>query len=224
MRTATSQKNGAAGKTTANAGGSGKKANPASATKSSKKEQQQKEEKEETPFEKLFMDMLKDMYWAEQHLVKALEKMSKAATTEQLQDAFDDHLYVTKKHASRLERVFGLLGAPVQGKKCAAMEGLVNEAEEMIKETEEGSMTRDAALIIAAQKVEHYEIASYGSLVQVALTLGHNEAARLLEKTLNEEEDTDRHLTMIAESDVNPLADQETEDEGAEEEEEMEEA
>lgn len=212
MKTTTNRKNTTAGKMTANAGGSGKKANPAPQNKTSNNGQQ-KEEKEETPFEKLFMDMLKDVYWAEQHLVKGLEKMSKAATTKQLQDAFEDHQYVTQKHVSRLERVFGLLGVPNQSKKCEAMEGLVREAESMIKETEDGSMTRDAALIIAAQKIEHYEIASYGSLVQVALTLGHNEAAGILEKTLYDEEDTDRQLTMIAESDINPMADQETEEE-----------
>ncbi len=180
------------------------------------------QEKEETAFEHLFIDLLKDIYWAEEHLVKALQQMSDAATTRELRDAFEDHLYVTKKHVGRLERVFKLLGKPAQSKKCAAMEGLTKEAEEVIKSTDEGSMTRDAGLIIAAQKVEHYEIAAYGSLVQVALTLGHDEVADILNKTLQDEEDTDQALTSIAETYVNPLSDQEggEGDEGGEEEEE----
>ena len=162
----------------------------------------------ETPFEKMFIDMLKDANWAEQHLVKGLQTMCDAATTRELQDAFEDHLYQTRQHVSRLQKVFNLLGQPAMTKKCDAMEGIVREAEEMIKSTPEGSMTRDAALIIAAQKAEHYEIAAYGSLVQVALTLGHDDAAQILEQTLMEEERTDSQLTMIAETYVNPMADE----------------
>lgn len=172
---------------------------------------------EQTPFEKLFEDLLKDIYWAEQNLVEALKEMHEAATTEELQGAFEDHLYITQKHVSRLEKVFSLIGVEAEAKKCDAMAGLIKEAKRVIEETEDGSMTRDAGLIIAAQKVEHYEIASYGSLVQVALTLGHDQAAKILEKTLSEEEDTDMLLTEIAETEVNPMADQETGDDEEEE-------
>jgi len=171
---------------------------------------------------KLFVDMLKDMLWAEKHLVTQLNTMQTVATTYQLQEAFEDHKFATQKHVSRLEKVFKLLGVEPEAKKCDAMEGLTNEANSMIQETKEGTMTRDAALIIAAQKVEHYEIASYGSLVQVARTLGNEEAASILEKTLWEEEDTDQLLTDIAESDINPLADDEQEEEMEETEEEEE--
>lgn len=170
-----------------------------------------------TPFEKLFEDMLKDIYWAEQNLVEALQQMQEAATTEELKNAFEDHLYITQKHASRLERVFSLLGVEAEAKQCDAMAGLISEAQRIIEETEEGTMTRDAGLIIAAQKVEHYEIAAYGSLVQVALTLGHDQAATILERTLTEEEDTDSLLTEIAETQVNPMADYEENEEDSEE-------
>jgi len=159
--------------------------------------------------EKMFYNMLKDTYWAEKHLIEALTTMQKEATTEELQEAFEDHRFQTEKHVSRLEKVFRLLGQEPEAKKCAAMEGLTNEAKEIMDETKEQTMTRDAALIIAAQKVEHYEIATYGSLVQIALTLGYDQAAELLEKTLWEEEDTDQLLTEIAEMYVNPLADEE---------------
>jgi len=176
-------------------------------------------EKEKTSaLEKLFIAMLKDILWAEQHLVEALTKMQQAATTEVLQEAFEDHKYATQKHISRLEKVFSLLGEEAKPQKCDAMEGLTKEADAMIEETEEGSMTRDAALIIAAQKVEHYEIATYGSLVQVALTLGYGQVASILDKTLLEEEETDSLLTEIAESEINPMADEEEADEDQEEE------
>lgn len=177
----------------------------------------QQEQEQVSLLEKLFVNMLKDILWAEQHLVEALGKMQEAATTEVLQEAFEDHKYATQKHISRLEKVFALLGREAEPKKCDAMEGLTKEAEAMIAETKEGTMTRDAALIIAAQKVEHYEIATYGSLVQVALTLGYGQVASLLDKTLLEEEETDSLLTEIAESEVNPMADDEEADETDEE-------
>ncbi|RAJ00283.1 ferritin-like metal-binding protein YciE [Chitinophaga skermanii] len=195
----------------------------------SQNKSEQKEEK--SLLDKLFVNMLKDIYWAEKHLVEALKEMEDNATTDELKDAFEDHRIQTTKHISRLEKVFKLIGEEAQAKKCDAMEGLTKEAKAMMSETKEGTMTRDAALIIAAQKVEHYEIATYGSLVQVALTLGHDKAAGLLDKTLQEEEDTDLLLTDIAESFVNPMADDEDvnmqssseEDEEDEEEEEEEE-
>ncbi len=158
---------------------------------------------------KFFVDALKDIYYAEHKLVDALQKMGDAATTEELKDAFEDHQLQTKKHISRLDKVFKSIDETPEQKTCEAMDGLIKEGEEIIKSTEEGSMTRDAALIIAAQKVEHYEIATYGGLVQLAITMGHEKAADLLEKTLQEEEDTDYNLTEIAETHINFDAQQE---------------
>lgn len=159
--------------------------------------------------EKFFVDQLKDMYYAEQHLVKAIPEMQKAATSEELEDAFENHLKQTERHVKRLEKVFQLLGQKVEGKKCEAIEGLTKEAKSIISETKEGTMTRDAALIIAAQKIEHYEIASYGGLVQLAITMELHRAAELLDKTLQEEEDTDATLTQIAETSINVDAENE---------------
>ena len=168
---------------------------------------------EESKLHEFFIEQLKDIYWAEKHLVKALTKMQKAATTEELQNAFEDHRAATEEHATKLEHVFELLGKKPQAKKCEAMEGLIKEGESIIEETDEGSVTRDAALIMAAQKVEHYEIATYGGLVQLANTMNHTEAAAVLEQILQEEKDTDVLLTEIAENDVNWEADQETKEE-----------
>lgn len=159
--------------------------------------------------EKFFTDQLKDMYWAESHILKALSKMEEAATTEELKEAFSDHRHQTEKHVKRLEKVFDIIGQKAEAKKCEAIEGIVKEGDTIISETKEGSMTRDAALIIAAQKVEHYEIASYGGLVQLAITLGFTDAADILDKTLTEEEDTDFLLTDIAESYINMEAEEE---------------
>lgn len=174
-----------------------------------RKEKEGDNKEHESYLHKFFEDSLKDIYWAEQHLVKALPKMAEAATTDELKEAFDDHLHQTQKQVKRLEKVFGLLDKKADTKKCEAMEGLVKECESIIKETKEGTMTRDAALIIAAQKVEHYEIASYGGLVQLAITMGHDKVADILEKTLQEEEDTDMLLTDIAEEHINIDADNE---------------
>lgn len=162
-----------------------------------------------TLLEKFFMDMMKDIYWAEKHLVESLPAMEEAATTDELKEAFADHLHLTRKHVTRLEKVFKMLGKEPEAKKCEAMSGLVEEAKSIIKETKDGTMTRDVALIIAAQKVEHYEISTYGSMVQLARTMDKEEIAGILEKTLWEEEDTDHQLTQIAESDINPMADEE---------------
>ncbi len=153
--------------------------------------------------QELFLDMLKDIYWAEKHLTKALPKMKKAATTEELQDCFDDHLAQTEEHVTRLEKAFELMGKKAQAVKCEAMDGLTKEADEMTEETEAGSLTRDVALIAAAQKVEHYEIATYGTLVQLASNMHLNEVATLLEETLKEEKAADSLLTDIAENNVN---------------------
>lgn len=167
--------------------------------------------KKENLLEKFFLDQLKDIYYAEQQLLKALNDMKAACTTEELEDAFDEHRKQTEKQVKRLDKVFQLLNEKPEGKKCEAMDGLIKEAKTIINETKEGTMTRDAALIIAAQKVEHYEIATYGGLVALALTLNKHRAASLLEKTLQEEEETDRLLTDIAESAINFQAEEEDE-------------
>ena len=167
--------------------------------------------------EKLFTDSLKDIYWAEKHLTKALPKMRKKATTDELKSAIEEHLAQTEEHVSRLEQVFEMCGKKAQAKKCDAMEGLTKEADSIVEETEANTMTRDAGIIMAAQKVEHYEIATYGSLVQLAKTLGRNDAAELLHQTLDEEKQADEKLTEIAEWNVNKAAANET---GEEEEEE----
>ncbi len=166
-------------------------------------------EMKSAPLHKFFVSALKDIYFAENAIIDALEKMREAATTEELKEAFEDHQLQTKKHVSRLEKVFKLINETPEQKECKAIKGIIEEGEEIIKSTEEGSMTRDAALIIAAQKVEHYEIATYGGLAQLAITMGHDKAADLLETTLQEEEDTDYNLTEIAETYINFDAEQE---------------
>lgn len=151
----------------------------------------------------LFVDSIKDIYWAEKHLVKILPKMQKAATSTQLKEAFGSHLEQTKGQVTRLEQVFELLGKKAQAKKCDAMEGLSKEGEVIIEDTEKGTATRDVGLIMAAQKVEHYEIATYGSLAQLAKTMGHQQISELLGQTLAEEKETDQLLTDIAENNIN---------------------
>lgn len=168
-----------------------------------------------TQLEKYFSDSLKDIYWAEKALTKALPKMEKAATTEELKTAISDHLEQTKGHISRLEQVFEILGKKAQAKKCDAMEGILKEGESIVEETEDGSMTRDVGIIMASQKVEHYEIATYGGLISLAQTLGLEDAAGLLTETLEEEKETDAGLSEIAENNINWQAEQEG---GAEEE------
>jgi ferritin-like metal-binding protein YciE len=158
--------------------------------------------KEANGLRELFVAELKDIYWAEKALVKALPKMAKKATSEELVSAIDEHLSVTENHVSRLEEVFELIGEKAVAKKCEAMEGLIKEAEEIMEETEEG-VVRDAGIISAAQKVEHYEIASYGTLMAFAATLGENDAADILKQTLEEEKEADESLSAIAESSIN---------------------
>ena len=169
------------------------------------------------PLKKFFIDGLKDLLWAEEKLIEALQKMEDSATTTELKDAFSDHQTQTQTHVKRLQRVFKMTGEEPSTKRCEAMAGLIKEAEHIIQSTPEGSMTRDAALIIAAQKVEHYEIASYGGLIQIALTLDEDKAAYVLNKTIEEEEQTDEDLTYIAESFINFSAGEE--DEASDEEE-----
>ena len=160
---------------------------------------------------KFLVDGLKDIYWAEKALVKALAKMEKKATSEELKNAFNKHRTQTEEHVTRLEQVFDTIGTKAVAKKCEAMDGLIREANDIIDETEDKTMTRDAALIMASQKVEHYEIATYGGLAQLAKTLGKNDAANILAQTLQEEKDTDELLTQIAERNINVEAAQETE-------------
>lgn len=161
--------------------------------------------------EELFLDSIKDIYYAEKAITKALPKMRKAATSEQLATAFTDHLEMTKLQITRLEQVFELLEEKPKAKKCEAIEGLVKEAQSIIEDTDKGTSTRDVGLILAAQKVEHYEIASYGGLRQLAATLGYTEVEALLQQTLEEEKQTDLLLTQIAENDINYEAAEEEE-------------
>ena len=171
--------------------------------------------------EKLFTDSLKDIYWAEKHLTKVLPKMKKKATTDELKSAIEEHLAQTEEHVSRLEQVFEICGKKAQAKKCDAMEGLTKEGDSIMEETEPNTMTRDAGIIMAAQKVEHYEIATYGTLVQLAKTLGMNDAAKILHQTLDEEKQADEKLTEIAEWNVNQVAAQEAGKEDEEDEEDQ---
>jgi ferritin-like metal-binding protein YciE len=157
-------------------------------------------------FQELFLHELKDIYWAEKHLVKALPKMSKGATSEKLSKAIDNHIQETEMQIERLEQVFEMMGEKASGKKCQAMAGLLEEGEEMLKESKLEGLVKDAGIIISSQKIEHYEIAAYGSLVTLAQKLGMNDAAKLLEQTLNEEKKTDELLTTIAETEVNVKA------------------
>ncbi len=159
--------------------------------------------------EKFFTDQLKDMLWAEQQLLKVLPEMKEAATTEELEDAIEAHIKQTERHVRRLEKIFTMIGKKPEAKTCEAMVGLIREAREVIKSTEKNTMTRDAALIIASQKVEHYEIATYGGLVELAMTMGLPRAAELLDRTLCEEEQTDQLLTVIAEDHINMDAERE---------------
>lgn len=164
---------------------------------------------EESSLGKFFHEQLKDIYWAEKHLTKALPKMIKAATTDELREAIENHLAQTEEHVSRLEQVFEEIGKKPQAKKCDAMEGLLKEGDSVVEETEKGSMTRDAGIILASQKVEHYEIATYGTLVQLATTMGLDKAAVILAETLKEEKEADKLLSSIAESKINWEAEKE---------------
>jgi len=161
---------------------------------------------EDSEFHKFFVDELKDIYWAEKHLVKALPKMKKAATSPELAAAFDKHGQETQGHVDRLEQAFAALGEKAVAKKCDAMEGLLKEADSIIEDTEKGTMVRDAGLILAAQKVEHYEIATYGALRTFAENMGHTDVVNLLQQTLDNEKATDTALTELAETMVNEPA------------------
>lgn len=153
----------------------------------------------------LFLDELRDLYDAEKQLTKALPKMAKASVSGTLRSAFEEHLTQTEGHVQRLEQIFELLGEKGSGKTCAAMKGLIKEGDEIAGDTE-NTAVRDAGIIVAAQKVEHYEISGYGSARNHAQLLGHQEAVSLLEATLSEEKQADRKLNGIAESSANQEA------------------
>lgn len=157
----------------------------------------------EPALRELFLDGIMDIYWAENHLVKNLPKMAKEAASTELATAIENHLKETVEHVNRLEEVFALLGEKAIAKKCDAMEGLTKEGEGIIESTEAQTATRDVGIILAAQKVEHYEIATYGGLYQLAITLGLDEVADLLAQTLIEEKAADQLLTEVAENDIN---------------------
>ena len=187
--------------------------NGSSKTSAARKSTERKSSTEDTQdnhskLHDLFVEELKDIYWAEKALTKAIPKMIKKATSEDLVDALEAHLEETEGHVERCESVFELLGKTAQAKKCEAMAGLIKEAEEIMEESEDGVM-RDAGIISAAQKVEHYEIATYGTLCQFAKTLGLDEVKNILGKTLQEEKNADDKLTTVAESAINVEAAQE---------------
>jgi ferritin-like metal-binding protein YciE len=154
----------------------------------------------------LFVDQLQDIYWAEQSLVNTLPKMEEAAHSWELKQAFNSHLKETKNHVSRLEKIFRQIGVPATAKKCPAMAGIVDEGEEIIDETEEATAQRDLGLIFAGQKAEHYEIATYGGLVQLARALGYTDAAEIFGVTLAEEKKADNSLSRIAANETRVVA------------------
>jgi ferritin-like metal-binding protein YciE len=153
----------------------------------------------ESALKELYLDELKDLYSAENQLVKALPKMARAATSEDLKAGFEEHLKQTEEHVRRLEKIFKALGDSPEGKKCKGMEGLIKEGSEMIDE-DPGDEELDAGLIAAAQRVEHYEIAGYGCVATYAKILGEDEAVTVLRRTLEEEKTTDKKLTSLAEN------------------------
>jgi ferritin-like metal-binding protein YciE len=163
------------------------------------------EEMMNNPLHEVFLEEIADVYSAEQQLIKALPKMANAAQSEDLREAFESHLEETQEQSRRLEEAIEALDATMKRKKCMAMEGLIKEADEMMSE-HKGQTSIDAVLIAAAQKVEHYEIASYGTLLAWARRMGHDEAADLFEQSLDEEKAADETLTEIAESHANEEA------------------
>lgn len=181
------------------------------ATTKTAKKAEQTTEVQESALNELFIDELKDIYWAEKHLVKALPKMAKAATSDELRAAIEKHIGETENQVNRLEQVFQSIGEKAAAIKCDAMEGLIKEGESIVKDTEKGSITRDAGIISASQKIEHYEIASYGTLRTLAGVLGYDEAVELLEATLAEEKQCDEDLTILAVNGINKMASTEAE-------------
>jgi len=175
-------------------------------TSSSSSAENNNADMESSALNELFVNELKDIYWAEKHLVKNLPKMVKAASSPELKEAIQSHLAETEEHVTRLDSVFESIDEKPSAKKCEAMSGLVDEANDGVSDTEEGTMVRDVAIIACGQKIEHYEIATYGTLRTLAQVLGHTEAEQLLAETLDEEKAADEKLTEIAEGFVNQRA------------------
>src|SRR5580658_2466097 len=178
---------------------------PTQSTSSSKTAQHSK-------LREFFIDQLQDIYWAEQKLVKTLPKLSKAAHSPELRQAFDSHLNETRNHVTRIEKAFSMLQKKAEAKECPAIKGIAEEGEEIIDETEDNTAQRDVGLIFAGQKAEHYEIATYGALIQLAKDMGETEVASLLQETLKEEKAADQKLTQLALSGINRQAAQEIKD------------
>lgn len=176
------------------------------ASKSGKKQSARFSEKNEGKLKEFFIDEIKDVYFAEHEAMKALKKMEKAATSKALKDSLKQHQTETEEQISRLEEVFKLIGEKPEKKKCDGILGIIKDGEGVIEDTDTDTMVRDVAIIIASQKVEHYEIASYGSLAELARTLGNEEVAELLDITLDEEKETDVSLTVLAVESVNEEA------------------
>jgi ferritin-like metal-binding protein YciE len=188
----------------------------------SKKDSNKKDEKKTTSAKKgklkiedenalkdFLIDELKDIYFAEHEIMKGLEKMKEGASSSKLKKAIESHHKQTEKHISRLEEAFELLDQKPAKKKCEAIIGILKEGDDVMEDTDEGTMTRDAAIIIASQKVEHYEIATYGSLAELARTIDRKDVAKLLESTLKEEKKSDVTLTVLAVDKINEQAAQE---------------
>ena len=173
------------------------------ASKSGKKQSARFSEKNEGKLKEFFIDEIKDVYFAEHEAMKALKKMEKAATSKALKDSLKKHQTETEEQISRLEEVFKLIGEKPEKKKCDGILGIIKDGEGVIEDTDADTMVRDVAIIIASQKVEHYEIATYGGLAQLATTLGYEEIAEILHTTLAEEKEADQLLTGIAENNVN---------------------
>jgi ferritin-like metal-binding protein YciE len=153
--------------------------------------------------EKLFMDQLKSLYYMEKNQIRTLGRLAKKATTDELKDVLLEHQEITQEQLGRLDQVFELLGKRAQVRKCPAFDGLVEEADELLGDTEEDTLTRDVALIVSVQKIKHYEIAGYGCLTTLARTYAMQEAADWLQESLDEEKDMDQQLTYIAENNIN---------------------
>lgn len=166
----------------------------------------QTEDMVKSPLHQFFLDEIKDIYWAEKALVKELPKLAEAASSPKLATALSRHLEETKEHVMRLEKVFASLQEKPSEKKCPAMAGLLTEAKEVKGDTEDDEEVQDVAIIVSGQKVEHYEIAAYGSLAALANVMGHKEAQQLFEQTLEEEKNADKILNKLALSEINKKA------------------
>lgn len=173
------------------------------AKKKTGRKSNRKAENPEPALREFFVEELRDIYWAEKKLVTALPKMQKAATSEELKTCIADHIATTKEQVARLEKIFGMLEERAVGKKCEALVGILEEGNGILEDTEPGSATRDVGIILASQKIEHYEIATYGGLATLAATLGLDDVKELLGETLAEEKEADELLTSVAEESIN---------------------